>query len=49
MSSYQFIEVVEPANMSVVEEYLRHSIPPGSFPRFGPSLGITIQVDVDIF
>jgi len=45
---YQFIKVVEAADVSVVEEYLRHGVPARSFLRFCSPLGIVVQIDVDV-
>ena len=49
ISPYQFIEVVEPTNVLVIEEYLRHSIPTRSFLRFAPSLWVSVQIDIHVF
>ena len=49
ISPYQFIEVVEPTNVLVIEEYLRHSIPTRSFLRFASSLWVSVQIDIHVF
>lgn len=48
-TSYQFIKIIEAADMSVVEEYLWHGVPARSFLRFGSSLRVVVKVDVNVF
>jgi len=46
--SYQVIKVVEAADVSVVEEYLRHSVPARPFLRFSSPLRVVVQINVHV-